>query len=520
MINKRNTIIVSIVIFSLIVGVCVYQFMFPKQEYAVSTSDPRATKVGMEILKQGGTAVDAAIAISYTLGVVEPYGSGLGGGGGMLIDPADASPTFIDYREIAPKNDKEDEIGVPGFVAGMDYIQHHYGSMSMSKLIDPAINFAENGYKVDKDLHDRLVSYKSNVNEDEIPSFYPDKDAINTGEIVKQHELANTLQKIKEEGPNAFYRGKIADDITEETKVSHKDLRKYAPVERKPLSTNYKGHQIISAPPPFAGATLIQMLKMTDQEDIWKLKESHPSLYYHFLGQISKVAYQDRLKKIADPAFIKETPNDWIDDHYVHLLRNKLNNTETDHTKVSDVEEHESTTHFVVMDGEGTVVSTTNTLSNFFGSGEYVDGFFLNNTLNTFGEGINKRQPGKRPRTFTAPTIIREGDEWVMSIGTPGGNRIPQVLTQVIGDYFEDKDSIKNAVENKRVIFDSHKFYSEAKLKQSTKDGLKTYGYDLKNNDNAMFYGGVQALVKDLKKNKIQGDADPRRHGLWEKSTD
>lgn len=127
----------------------------------------------------------------------------------MLIDPADASPTFIDYREIAPKNDKEDEIGVPGFVAGMDYIQHHYGSLSMSKLIDPAINYAEKGYKVDKDLHDRLVSYKGNVNEDEIPSFYPDKDAINTGEIVKQHELANTLQKIKEEGPNAFIEGKL-----------------------------------------------------------------------------------------------------------------------------------------------------------------------------------------------------------------------------------------------------------------------------------------------------------------------
>ncbi|MFE4132507.1 gamma-glutamyltransferase family protein [Peribacillus sp. YIM B13482] len=519
MMKKRNVIIASILIFSLVVGVYAYQFMFPKQEYAVSTSDPLATKVGMDVLKNGGTAVDAAIAISYTLGVVEPYASGIGGGGGMLIDRADASPTFIDYREVAPNDDKGEEVGVPGFVAGMDYIHHKYGTLPMNELIDPAIGYAEKGFTVDQDLHDHLISYSGNIDEQELKSFYSNGKAIDTGDTLKQSELADTLQTIKEEGPNAFYKGEIADEIQGETEISVRDLREYKPVERKPLMTTYKGHEIISAPPPFSGATLIQMLKMADKEDVLSLKEKHPSLFYHYLSEISKVAYQDRLKKMADPSFIKQASDDWVDDHYVNLLIKQINETQANKTKVSDVEEHESTTHFVVIDGDGTVVSTTNTLSNFFGSGKYVDGFFLNNTLSTFGEGINKIEEGKRPRTFTAPTIIREGDEWIMAIGTPGGNRIPQVLMQVMGNYFENNQSIKKSIESKRVIFESHKFYSEAELNEQTKDQLKTYGYDLETNDNPMFYGGVQALVKDLKKNRIKGDADLRRHGSWEKDT-
>lgn len=519
--KKRKLLFVAVIIFSLIISVVAYQFLFPKKEYAVSTSDPYATKVGMDVLKNGGTAVDAAIAISYALGVVEPYGSGVGGGGGMLIDPADGDSTFIDYREVAPNSDKDEQEGVPGFVAGMEYIHQNYATKPMGELMNPAISYARDGFKVDQDLHDRLVSYQKNLDEDELEQFYPNEEAIKAGEILKQKDLAKTLTAIKEEGASAFYRGDIGDELADETEISKKDLRDYEAIERKPLETNYKGNRIISAPPPFSGVTLIQMLKLADEEKIWELKGEKPSLFNHYLGEISKVTYQDRLDKVADPSFIKQAPEDWIDDRYVHLLGNKINETRTKKTKVSDVEEHESTTHFVVIDKEGTVVSTTNTLSNFFGSGKNVEGFFLNNTLGTFGEGINKIEEGKRPRTFTAPTIIRGGDdEWVMGIGTPGGNRIPQVLTQVLGNYFDGGQSIDKAVQSSRVIFDSDKLYPEKEPENNVKDRLKTYGYDVKENDNPMFYGGVQALIQDRNEHTISGSADKRRHGLWDKSTE
>ncbi|WP_110112175.1 gamma-glutamyltransferase family protein [Bacillus sp. CGMCC 1.16541] len=515
--RKWKLIIISVLIISLIIGIVSYQTVFKKEPYAVSTSDPVATQIGLDVLENGGTAVDAAIAISYALGVVEPYGSGIGGGGGMLIDPADADPTFIDYRETAPSDNKGKE-GVPGFVAGMEYIHDNYGTLPMSDLIDPSIEVAKEGFEVDQSLHDRLNSYKDNIDEEELDNFYPDEEAIETGKTLKQPDLAKTLERIQEDGTKAFYEGRIADSIKDETKISSGDLEDYEVVEREPLVESYKGNEIVTAPPPFSGTTLIQMLKMVDKEEVWKLKEKNPSLYYHYMGEISKKAYKDRLGKIADPAFIKQATDDWTNDKYVDLLRKQINSTQADKTKVSDVEEHESTTHFVVIDRDGTVVSTTNTLSNFFGSGKNVDGFFLNNTMDTFGDGINKKEEGKRPRTFTAPTIIRDAEnEWVLGIGTPGGNRIPQVLTQVIGNYFEDGQSIKQAVESDRVIYDSSKLYMEKEPNEQTTDALKTYGYELPENDNPMFYGGVQALVKDLEEGDIKGAADSRREGVWNK---
>lgn len=516
-IRKIWIIIAAVLVLIVVVGVVSYQPSSSAPEYAVSTSDPLATEVGMRVLKEGGTAVDAAIAISYTLGVVEPYASGIGGGGSMLIEFPNQKATFIDYREVAPSNKKSEKEGVPGFVAGMDHIHKEYGTMPMNKLIAPAIRYAKEGFTVDQDLHDRLNAYKKSLEVKELRQFFPDKKAVQVGQKVKQEHLAETLERIQEQGKDGFYKGKIAREITDETVISKGDLRSYKVIKRMPLKTTYKNYEVLTAPPPFAGATLVQMLKLVEQEKVWKLYSEHPTLFYHYLGEITRVSYQDRLDKIADPTFIKQAANDWTADQYVKLLANQLDATKAAKVKLSDVEEHESTTHFVVMDAEGTIVSTTNTLSNFFGSGKNVEGFFLNNTLDTFGEGINSIEEGKRPRTFTAPTILRNDDE-VIAIGTPGGNRIPQILTQVIGHYVDNKQSVNRAVKDPRVIYDRASFYSEKTLSEEERKKLETYGYEIKKNDNPMFYGGVQVLVKDLKTNEINGGADSRRNSKWQKN--
>ncbi|MFL1616459.1 gamma-glutamyltransferase, partial [Acinetobacter baumannii] len=188
--------------------------------YGVSSSNPVAVEVGMDVLEEGGNAVDAAIAVSYALGVVEPYGSGIGGGGGMLILPGNQSekPTFFDYRETSPLSNKgsEKEIGVPGFVKGMETINEKYGSKKMDQLIDPAIKLANDGFPVGQQLSERLKGAQYRLSEDEIPNFFPGNKPIEEGEKLKQPELAETLELIKKKGSDVFYNGKLAEKIAEE----------------------------------------------------------------------------------------------------------------------------------------------------------------------------------------------------------------------------------------------------------------------------------------------------------------
>ncbi|TKI94463.1 capsular biosynthesis protein, partial [Bacillus cereus] len=178
-------------------------------------------------------------------------------------------------------------------------------------------------------------------------------------------------------------------------------------------------------------------------------------------------------------------------------------------------EEHESTTHFVVMDKYGTVVSVTNTLSNFFGTGAYMEGFFLNNQLANFSNSPNQREPGKRSRTFMAPTILEKKGTEIMGIGSPGGNRIPQILTLVLDKYFHSNSALQDTVDESRFIFEKDYLYTENVLPFNVQKNLKEDGYNVIYKDSPVFYGGVQALVRDEKMNKINGAGDGRRNGSW-----
>ncbi|MED4013616.1 gamma-glutamyltransferase [Priestia aryabhattai] len=493
--------------------------------YGVSSSNPVAVEVGMDVLEEGGNAVDAAIAVSYALGVVESYGSGIGGGGGMLIVPGNQSdkPTFFDYRETSPSSNSRSEegIGVPGFVKGMETIHEKYGSKKMAQLIDPAIKLASDGFPVGQQLSERLKGAQYRLSEDEIPNFFPGNKPIEEGEKLKQPELAETLELIKKKGSEVFYNGKLAEKIAEEVPgIQKTDLEKYSVEEREPVHGEFAGYDVISAPPPFAGITLIQSLQMAEMLNIQKT-EQDTALFTHVTSEITNRANSDRVAHIGDPAFSDIDDQALTTKEYSRQLAQDLSlNKLSDKYKLKGddlEEEHISTTHFVVTDKEGTVVSVTNTLSNFFGSGENVEGFFLNNNLNNFNNtksSLNYYEPGKRSRTFTAPTILKKDDE-VIGIGTPGGSRIPMMLTEVLVRHLLFKDSLQDAIDAPRFSIENNHLYTEFQYPTSVREDLEEMGYDVKEKSSAIYYGGIQAIVIDQKNNRIYGGADPRRQGTW-----
>ncbi len=501
-----------------------YRFLFYQQEnkqentikgkvqkkfaYGVSASHPIAVEEGMKILKHGGNAVDAAITMSYVLGVVEPYASGLGGGGGMLIVNKDGESNFIDYREIAPSYlDDTSTIGIPGFVAGMEFAHEKFGSIPISELLQPSIYYAENGFEVDDVLFTRLADGYHRIYSEKLNIFYPNGKPLIQGEKLVQSKLTSTLKKIQENGAEIFYKGNIANEINELTNISLSDIKKYKVEERKPVVGDYHDFKVYTAPPPFSGVTLIQMLKQTEINDSFKSAENIET-YIKSIGKITRFSYQDRIKNIGNPRFSKMQSEKWVSNQYLSSLLEKEDTSFFE-------EEHESTTHFVVMDQYGTIVSATNTLSNFFGSGKYIQGFFLNNQLSNFSNNPNQIQPGKRSRTFMGPTILEKKGETFIGIGSPGGNRIPQILTLILDKYFHTSVNLQEIVDEERFLFEKNNLYTEMPLPPSIKKSLLDAGYNVIYKDSPVFYGGVQALIRDEKKNSITGAGDGRRNGTW-----
>lgn len=463
--------------------------------YGVSSSNEIAVNVGMSILDKGGNAVDAAIAISYVLGVVEPYASGIGGGGGMLIySPNNESIDFYNYRETAPikSSGKASDVGVPGFVKGMEVVHKDYGTFDLKHLIEPAIYYAEKGFKINKILSDRIYKSRYRLENSKIQHFYKNNQFLDSGDILVQKELANTLRLIQNQGSYIFYNGIISKCINNTTTITAKDLNKYEVIKQQPVYGEYNGYEIISAPPPFSGITLIQILKLYE---LSSSSYTNKKSYIDDMKKIVDIAYKDRLGNIADSMFYKKNYDKLTTNEYIEYLYEKNFNIVKDKYE----EEHESTTHFVVMDKDGMLVSCTNTLGNFWGSGIYIEGFFMNDNMKNFSKSNNSPnsyEQGKRPRTFTSPTIIKN-EESIMAIGSPGGNRIPQILAQVIIDNIKFKSNIQDAIDAPRIIFESD---NQIKMEESSK-----FKYN-------MYFGSVHAIGFNSKMG-IYGGTDKRRDG-------
>ncbi len=483
--------------------------------YGVSAESPLAVAVGMKVLEDGGNAVDAAIAVAYALGVVQPYGSGIGGGGAMLIYPNDSEPPiFYDYQGISPASGEVTQgyVAIPGFVLAMEQIHHELGSVAIDKLIEPSIKFAEDGFRVNATL-DKIIAYSKKKLLTSKSSVYYNYGALpGEGMLLKQPELALTLRQIQTEGSSAFYKGEIAQAIVASTKgLALSDLSEYTVTRSEPVTAKYGKYDIVSAPPPFGGVTLIQILMMADQLKIENLKTDAESLYT--MNRIINTTYYKRLKTIGDPDFFVIDNAKLISPEFINQMVLGLNKNQS---YISS--DNEDTTHFVVIDKNGMMVSCTNSLSSLFGSGTYTGGFFLNNHLKNFSQtpgSINQLEAGKRPRSYMSPTIIALDGHPILGIGTPGGNRIPAFLTQILINILKNGQEPQAAIDAPRFYVRGDILFYEATLSDKLVADLKTNGITTIHDPSVLNFGAVNCLYYEGSTGIILGGADQRRGGSW-----
>jgi gamma-glutamyltranspeptidase / glutathione hydrolase len=482
----------------------------------VSSANPRATNIGIKILEQGGNAVDAAIAISYALGVLEPYASGIGGGGVMIIYfDGSTTPIIIDYRETAPDSKiDEKKIGIPGLVKGMEFLHKEYGSMPMDRLMAPSIELAYKGFPIGETFSNQLLKVK-HINKEELKQFYPNNKPLSTGEVLKQEELAAVLEHIALKGSDFFYLGNVGKHVSKKMGISTNDLKKYNVVPRVPVKGYFRDYCVYSSPNPLGGVLIVQALQLFDilcknnAEDISTLdliqivctiiNECDGRGYYNF----------------GDPDFINIDESYLTSDQYCRKIASELlvkENLEEKHS----IQDHNTTTQFVIMDKYGTTVSVTNSISYIFGSGVYCKGFFLNNQLKNFSNdkfSPNAPKPGKRPFSLIAPTILIKDGE-IIGIGASGGQRIPTILCHVLIEFLRTKASIEEVIQKPRFHLNNETLHLEKGFSQWEINYLKKNGYKVKKHNEHFYFGSIQCLIKNKKENYIQGAADARRGGL------
>ena len=408
----------------------------------VVSSDSLATKVGIEILKKGGNAVDAAVAVGFALAVTYPQAGNIGGGGFMVIRMANGETVTIDYREKAPLKAHEDmfldengnfipeksqighlSVGVPGSVAGLLLALEKYGTMSRKEVLNPAIKLAEKGFIVNEGLANAFKNAFEHFKK--FPStmkyFSKNGEPYKEGDKLIQKDLAKVLKLIRDKGRDGFYKGKVADLIVAEMKrgggiITHEDLENYQPVIRKPVIGTYRGYEIISMGPPSSGGVcLIELLNILENFDLKKYGFGS-SYTIHYLVEAMKRVYADRAEYLGDPDFVEIPLEKLLSKEYAKTIANEIDTLfATPSSKivrsVSPPEEGSHTTHYSVVDKWGNVVSVTTTINSYFGSMVAVDGagFFLNNEMDDFsakpgtpnqfgllGNKANSIQPGKR----------------------------------------------------------------------------------------------------------------------------
>ncbi len=516
-----------------------------------------ASEVGADILRKGGNAVDAAVATGLALAVVLPRAGNIGGGGFMVVYLKDQNKTLtIDYREKAPSAAHRDlflneegeydrkkaqfsllSAGVPGSVAGFHHALINYGTLSWQEVIQPSIELAEKGFLIPHDLANTLASkrYRERLSSDPAASkvFYKDDGSLySAGELLIQKDLALTLKQISEQGPDAFYKGKIAKLIVREMEkngglITLEDLENYNIVERDPVVGTYKDFKIVSMPPSSSGGThLIQMLNMLEEFPI-KDMGFGSSDSIHIMVEVMKRAYADRSKYLGDSDFYK-VPSSLTNKDYAKSLNKDISREViTPSSEVSSGNpypfESPDTTHFSVMDAYGNAVSNTYTLNFSYGSGKMIPGtgMLINNEMDDFsskpgtpngygllGSEANAIEGNKRPLSSMTPTIIFKNDEPYMVFGSPGGSRIITTVLQVALNVMDHDMNIAQAVHSPRI---HHQWLPDVLMIEKgfgsdTEKLLKQKGYRLYPSSTM---GSVQAIMREG--SYFYGSADPRR---------
>ncbi|NLL35935.1 MAG: gamma-glutamyltransferase [Fretibacterium sp.] len=537
----------------------------------VSSAHELASRAGVEILKQGGNAIDATVATMLALNVVEPAASGIGGGGFSLIRFAKTGEVvFLDYRETAPASATKDmyaseqakkelwsleggkAVGVPGMVLGIFTALEKYGTMTFAQVAEPAIRLAEEGFEVEPSLNtmfmDKFNILKKFNEEKDIP-YFSEGLPLSAGETLKQPLLAATFRLLGEKGPSAFYDGPIGEAVVKAVNskggaMTLEDLKSYRLEVREPVFGTYRGYKIYSAGPASSGGThILETLNILENFDLKALGHNTPD-YLHLMAETYKRVFADRQKYMADPAFTKVPLKGLTHKGYAAELAKGIDMKKASQTvtpgdpwpweegKKAEYKgdlrgSHHSTTHFSVVDAEGNIVASTNTINYWLGSGVIVPeyGFALNNQMDDFAqdpESVNAPEPGKRPLSSMSPTImLTEDDKPFMTLGAAGAWRIISGVCQTILNVVDFGMTMDQAIEAPRIFCASwngeqEDLDIETEFPQSVMDDLKARGHKVhpatRLEDGGSFFGTVQAIL--FKDGKMNGGADSRRLGV------
>ena len=523
-----------------------------------------ATQVGVNVLRHGGNAIDASVAVGYALAVVYPAAGNLGGGGFMTIRLADGRKTFLDFREKAPRAARKDmyldkdgnvvnglssigwlAVGIPGTVSGLEHARTKYGTMTRSALIEPAIELAEDGFILDQGDVDMLASATADFRK--FPStsqiFLNKGQPFAAGQRLMQHDLANTLRLIRKQGVDGFYRGKTATAIAKASragggKIDQEDLQSYRTRELPPVECDYRTYHVISAPPPSSGGVAIcEMLNILEGYPLRDLGwGSAQALHYEI--EAMRHAFADRNRFLGDPDFVSIPVQELIDKTYAAKIRDVIS---PDRATISSdlrqgVAPHEgsNTTHFSIIDNDGNAVSVTYTLNDWFGARVVATGtgVLMNDEMDDFTPNpgraniygvvpgdANGIAPRKTPRSSMSTTIITKDGKPILVLGTPGGSRIITTVLQTILNVIDFQMNIQEAVDAPRI---HHQWWPDVTnmepyaLSPDTRGILESMGYRFDdslpaNHVAAIIVGAPTLKGKAIGRNRFYGANDPRR---------
>nr|WP_283104704.1 gamma-glutamyltransferase [Shewanella olleyana] len=524
----------------------------------VASQESIATRIGVDILKQGGNAVDAAVAVGFALSVTLPRAGNIGGGGFMMVHLAESNKTIaIDYRETAPAKAHKDifldekgnanpklsrehglAVGVPGTVMGLELALDKYGTMKLKDVIKPSIKLAKNGIRINSDLADSLDGLKRRISQwpSSAEIFYKKNgDSFSVNDTLIQTDLAQSLSLIAQHGSKGFYQGETAEKIVSAINgaggmMTLDDLTNYTVIEREPVRGSYRGYEVVSMPPPSSGGIhIIEMLNVLENYPIQKLGHNTAQTL-HLMTETMKHAYADRSEYLGDPDFNPVPVNELTSQKYADSIAKKIaynKATPSAEIKAGDIAPYESnqTTHYSVVDQWGNAVSNTYTLNFSYGSGLVAagTGILLNNEMDDFsakpgtpngygliGGDANSVEGNKRPLSSMSPTIVMKDGKPFLVTGSPGGSRIITTTLQLIMNVVDHQLNVAEATAAPRIHHQWLPDYIgvETSLNNDTITLLESKGHKVKTSS-AM--GSTQSIL--INEHGIYGSSDPRRAG-------
>jgi gamma-glutamyltranspeptidase/glutathione hydrolase len=523
---------------------------------AVVATSKYAAEAGMRVLREGGNAIDAAVAVGYTMAVTHPVAGNLGGGGFAVIRMADGTTISLDFREMAPGKatrtmyldavgnvvprlslDGYLAAGVPGTVAGMNALIEKFGTKKLDYLMQAAINYADKGFVISARNAETFVEHKERLSKYASSRKYflkPDGSTYKEGEVLVQKDLAKTLLLIARQGAKAFYEGPIADLIEKDMRanggiMTKEDLKRYKPIWREPVRGSYRGFEIVSMGPPSSGGThIIQMLNILEGYDLQTMGHNSAAAV-NVMAEAMRFAYADRSEYMGDPDFVKVPVGTLTSKAYADKLRSRIQRgraVPSDQVRPgTSFPEGSNTTHYSVVDRWGNAVSITYTINDYYGSAAAVNGagFLLNNEMDDFaikpgvpnlygllGGDANAIEPYKRPLSSMSPSIVLKDHQVYMVLGSPGGPRIITTVMQVMLNVIDHNMTIREAVDAPRVhlqwIPDELRIEKNG-LNADTIEKLTAMGYKVQVKPNM---GDVNAIMVDPKTKVFLRASDPR----------